>query len=62
MQFKINAKKTVSNYKRSILTMKTDFDKILCEINHFHSNDQEALSKKNENYVKLLHQILAIRR
>ena len=30
--------RTVNNYKRSILTMKTDFDKILAKINCFHSS------------------------
>ena len=51
----------VSNYKRSILTMKTDFDKILGKVNYFHSNDLEALNREIENYEKRLHQILSIR-
>ena len=38
--------KTVSNYKRSLLTIKTNFDKILGKVNHFHSNHREALNKE----------------
>ena len=30
--------RTVNNYKRSILTIKTDFDKLLAKINCFHFN------------------------
>ena len=54
--------RTVSIYKRSILTMKTDFDKILGKVNYFHSNHREALKREIEKYEKRLHQILAIRR
>ena len=53
--------RTVSNYKRSILTMKTDIDKILGKANYFHSNNWEALNREIEKYKKRLHQFLAIR-
>ena len=53
--------RTVSSYKRSILTMKTDIDKILGKVNYFHSNHQEALNREIEKYEKPLHQILDIR-
>lgn len=52
--------RSVSNYKRSILTMKTDFDKMLGEVNYFHSNRGEALSREIQRHEKHLHQILAI--
>ena len=54
--------RTVSSYKLSILTMKTDLDNILAKINYFHFNDRETLIKEIEKYQKSLHQILAIRR
>ena len=54
--------RTVSNYKRSILTMKADIDKILGKVNYFHANHREALNREIKNYEKRLHQILAIRR
>ena len=37
--------RTVSNYKCSILTMKTDIDKILGKVNYFHSNHRKALNR-----------------
>ena len=46
---------TVSNSKRSILTMKTDFDKILGKVNYFHSSDWEPLIREIEKYEKRLH-------
>ena len=52
--------RSVSNYKRSILTMKTDFDKMFGEVNFFHSNRGEALSREIQRHEKHLHQILAI--
>ena len=51
--------RTAGNYKRSILTNKTDFDKIFGEINFFHSSRREALMKELEKHEKHLHQILA---
>ena len=54
--------RTVSNYKRSILTMKREFDKILGKVNYFHSNHQEAVNREIEKYEERLHQILVIRR
>ena len=54
--------RTVSNYKRSILTMKADIDKILGKVNYFHANHREALNREIKKYEKRLHQILAIRR
>ena len=55
-------RRSVSNHKRSILTMKTDFDKMHGEVNYFHSNRREALSREIERHEKHFHQILAIRR
>ena len=55
-------RRTVSNYKRSILTMKADIDKILGKVNYFHANHREALNREIKKYEKRLHQILAIRR
>ena len=55
-------RRSVSNHKRSILTMKTDFDKMLGEVNYFHSSRREALSREIERHEKHFHQILAIRR
>ena len=52
--------RTVSNYKCSILTMKTDIDKILGKVNYFHSNHRKALNRGIEKQEKRLYQILAI--
>ena len=42
--------RTVSNYKRSILLMKKDFNKIRDKVNYFHSNHLEALNREIEKY------------
>ena len=52
---------TINNYERSILTMKTDFDKGLAKINYFHSNHREALIREIEKYDECLHKLLVIR-
>ena len=46
-------RRTVSNHKRSTLTLKIDFDKILGKVNYFHSNRREALSREIEKHEKL---------
>ena len=51
--------RTVSNYKRSILTMQTDFYKSFGKVNYFPSNNWEHLNREIEKYEKCLHQILA---
>ena len=40
--------------------MKTDFDNILGNIDYFHCNRREALSREIEKHEKSLHKILAI--
>ena len=42
--------RTVSNYKRSILLMKKDFNKIRDKVNYFHSNHLETLNREIEKY------------
>ena len=54
--------KLIQRIVSSILTMKTNIDKIIGKANHFHLNQSEALNREIEKYEKSLRQILAIRR
>ena len=44
--------RTVSNYKRSVLLMKIDFDKICEKVNYFHSNYLKALNREIEKKMR----------
>ena len=44
--------RTVGNYKRSVLLMKINFDKICEKVNYFHSNYLEALNREIEKNEK----------